>query len=92
MTMQQVAELAGVQRPVVSTWRRRAASSDAPFPAPLDPSSLVFDAGEVGRWLDETGRGNNREARADVTLYSTLADKVAERLADSSALLLLHAL
>ena len=92
LTMQQVAELAGVQRPVVSTWRRRTASSDAPFPAPLDPSSLVFDAGEVGRWLDETGRGNNREARADVALYSTLADKVAERLADSSALLLLHAL
>lgn len=92
LTMQQVADLAGVRRPVVSTWRRRSAGSDSPFPTPVDSSSLVFDADEVGRWLEETGRGNNREARADALLHSTLADAVAVRLADASALLLLHAL
>ena len=92
LTMQQIADLAGVRRPVVSTWRRRHAASDVPFPAPADSVTLRFDAEEVGRWLEETGRGNNREARADVALYSTLADSVAARLEDSSALLLLHAL
>lgn len=92
LTMQQVADLAGVQRPVVSTWRRRFADTDVPFPDPVDASSLVFDAAEVGQWLDHTGRGNNREAAADSVLFSTLSDKVATRLAETSALLLLHAL
>lgn len=92
LTMQQVADLAGVQRPVVSNWRRRFVDAAAPFPAPVGQSSMVFDAEEVGRWLEETGRGNNREALADAALYSTLMDTVAVRLADASALLLLHAL
>lgn len=92
LTMQQVADLAGVQRPVVSTWRRRCADSEAPFPTPVDEASLVFDAEEVGRWLEETGRGNNREAGADAVLYSALLDSVSGALADASALLLLHAL
>ena len=92
LTMRQVAELAGVQRPVVSTWRRRFAGQPTAFPEPVDPAELLFDAHQVGRWLEETGRGKNREAGADAVLYSTLVDTVADRLADTSALLLLHAL
>lgn len=92
LTMRQIAELAGVQRPVVSTWRRRFAGQPTAFPEPVDPAALLFDAHQVGRWLDETGRGKNREAGADAVLYSTLVDTVADRLADTSALLLLHAL
>ena len=92
LTMQQIADLAGVRRPVVSTWRRRFAGKPTAFPEPVDPAALLFDAHQVGRWLEETGRGKNREAGADAVLYSTLVDTVADRLADTSALLLLHAL
>lgn len=92
LTMQQVAELAGVQRPVVSVWRSRSAGSENPFPAPVDPPLLAFSADEVGRWLRVTGRGNNPEAQEDAALFSSLMDAAASRLDDASALLLLHAL
>lgn len=90
--MQQVAELAGVQRPVVSVWRTRAADTADPFPAPVDPGQLVFDAEEVGSWLQATGRGNNAEAKDDAALFSTLMDTAEAQLDSASALLVLHAL
>ncbi|MDO5512693.1 DNA-binding protein [Corynebacterium sp.] len=92
VTMNQIAELAGVRRPVVSVWRSRFADSPQPFPQPLDAPTLLFDAAEVGRWLDSTGRGNNSEARADAVMFSTLLESAATRLSAASALLLLHAL
>ncbi|WP_061917129.1 hypothetical protein [Dietzia papillomatosis] len=92
LTMQQVAALAGVKRPVVSVWRSRSAGSEHPFPAPVDPARLVFSADEVGSWLRVTGRGNNPDAHEDAALFSSLMDRAASQLDDASALLLLHAL
>lgn len=92
LTMQQVADLAGVKRPVVSVWRSRSAGTADPFPVPVDPDRLVFDADEVGSWLNATGRGNNPEAKADAVLFSTLMDSATSRVDSASALLLLHAL
>ncbi|TFB75864.1 hypothetical protein E3O06_04285 [Cryobacterium glaciale] len=85
MTMSDIAALAHVQRPVVSVWRSRAAGTDAPFPAPISRQRGVdlFDAGQVGGWLERTGRGNNREATADAAAYAVSArhdfDEVAFR-------------
>ena len=89
LTMQQVAALAGVKRPVVSVWRSRSAGSKHPFPAPVDPARLVFSADEVGSWLRVTGRGNNPDAHEDAALFSSLMDRAASQLDDASALLLL---
>ena len=63
ITMQGIADLAGVKRPVVSMWRKRFADSGNPFPAPLDNAKLKFDATEVGQWL----RGRLYELRADLS-------------------------
>lgn len=55
-----VARLAGVQRPVVSMWRRRFAHSVTPFPASVarkgDGGALLFDRQEVVSWLAATDR------------------------------------
>lgn len=90
LSMAGVAELAGVKRPVVSMWRSRAATTDRPFPAPLKDDQLVFDAEEVAQWLDDTGRGNNRQAVADMALHSDALEELVANPADASALLLLH--
>ncbi|WP_347238037.1 DNA-binding protein, partial [Dietzia sp. B44] len=58
----------------------------------MDPSGLVFDAEEVGGWLNATGRGNNPEAQEDAALFSSLMGRAASKFDDASALLLLHAL
>ena len=65
ITMQGIADLAGVKRPVVSMWRKRFADSGNPFPAPLDNAKLKFDATEVGQWLRGTGHGNNPDAHLE---------------------------
>ncbi|WP_233197667.1 hypothetical protein [Cryobacterium sp. Y57] len=72
MTMSDIAGLAQVQRPVVSVWRSRSAGTDTPFPAPVSRQRGVdlFDADQVGSWLERTGRGNNREATADAAAYA----------------------
>ncbi|MDZ4232217.1 MAG: DNA-binding protein, partial [Dietzia sp.] len=79
LTMQQIADLAEVKRPVVSVWRSRSTGSDSPFPAPVHPAQLVFSAHEVGRWLRVTGRGNNPEAQEDAALFSSLMGRAASK-------------
>jgi len=69
-----VAQLAHVQRPVVSMWRARSAGSDRPFPAPIDTArgQEWFDGTAVVDWLIATGRGNNPSARDDLAAYASL--------------------
>ncbi|NEC16585.1 hypothetical protein G3I34_30810 [Streptomyces sp. SID8014] len=52
----EIANLAQVQRPVVTTWVRRHA--DFPEPVAYEGASPLFDGGEVAEWLLSTGRGN----------------------------------
>lgn len=72
LSLSDIARLAQVQRPVVSTWRTRAAASDLPFPAPLKGvvGAERFDADAVVEWLETSGRGNNRDVRADAPACS----------------------
>ena len=69
-----VAQLAHVQRPVVSMWRTRSAGSDSPFPAPIDTArgQEWFDGASVVEWLIATGRGNNPSARDDLAAHASL--------------------
>ena len=69
-----VAQLAHVQRPVVSMWRARSAGSDRPFPAAIDAArgQEWFDGTAVVDWLIATGRGNNPTARDDLAAYASL--------------------
>lgn len=75
LTLSDVAALARVQRPVVSMWRKRNAGSAHPFPAPvaLEGGRELFDADQVGAWLEATGRGNNTEARYDAAAFAAPA-------------------
>lgn len=69
LTMRQIAELAGVRRPVVSVWRRRSQvrGRSIPFPEPVDPGEAIarFRRDEIVAWLADTGRGNNPETALD---------------------------
>src|ERR1700733_13362256 len=73
LSMADVANLAAVQRPVVSVWRTRAARSSTPFPLPCQGSDgqMRFDTLEIVEWLETTGRGNNPSARDDVAAFAT---------------------
>ncbi|MCX6499363.1 MAG: hypothetical protein NTU93_11275 [Arthrobacter sp.] len=77
LTMSDVAGLAHVQRPVVSMWRKRSAGSAQPFPSPaaLEGGRELFDADQVGAWLEATGRGNNTEARSDAAAFAAPASQ-----------------
>jgi len=92
-----VAALAQVDRPLVSMWRHRRASSDNPFPAPVRRRGGrdLFDAAEVARWLTLTGLGKNVSALDDVALFALLrgepADRRSEAITAVSALLALAA-
>lgn len=90
LTMQNIAELASVERPVVSVWRKRYAHSDHPFPDPI-PGTMVFDVAAVADWLRATGRGNNADAADDAVLFSSLLTETSQDLDRASLLLLLHA-
>lgn len=94
LTMQGIAELANVQRPVVSVWRKRyaagAQSPHPPFPAPATDDPLQFHADEVVGWLAETGLGNNPAAGLESPLHSGDFANVAASPELASALLLLH--
>ncbi len=68
MTMTDVAELADVQRPVVSTWRRRHA--DFPAPAGGDGSQPLFNTGEIAAWLLATGRIGRERADQELSLFT----------------------
>lgn len=71
LSLTQIAQLARVERPVVSVWKRRAEGSAFPFPAPAaaQDGALLFEADDIVRWLESTGRGNNRSAAADVAAH-----------------------
>lgn len=91
ITMQGIAELAQVERAVVSVWRTRHGASVAqPFPEPASTDPLRFDAAAVADWLSSTGHGNNAEARAESALHSEAARRVFDDPDRASALLLLH--
>lgn len=64
----EIAELAGVRRPVVTTWRRRHPS----FPDPVggDSSRPLFDPSEVADWLVTTGRAERDQIEPDLRLYA----------------------
>ena len=76
VTLARVAELAHVQRPVVSMWRSRFATAADPFPAPVARRSgtLLFDAAQVAEWLARTGHGNNSDVLADAAAAAAPVD------------------
>ena len=55
MSMTEIAELAKVQRPVVTTWRRR--HRDFPAPAGGDAAQPLFDPRQVADWLISSKAG-----------------------------------
>ncbi|MEV0623565.1 N-6 DNA methylase [Nonomuraea sp. NPDC050404] len=67
MSMPEIAEMAGVKRPVVTTWRRR--HPDFPQPVDHDGGQLFFDAREVAEWLATTGRLAPNQAAEDLSLF-----------------------
>lgn len=67
MTMTDIAELADVQRPVVTTWRRRHA--DFPAPGGGDESQPLFDPREVAAWLLATSRISRERADQELSLF-----------------------
>ncbi|MCZ4103370.1 N-6 DNA methylase [Streptomyces sp. H39-C1] len=71
--MSDIAALAQVKRPVVSTWRRR----HADFPAVVAESAgrPLFDGGQVTDWLTATGLGNAdpTELRSETALFGIKA-------------------
>jgi hypothetical protein len=79
MTMTDITELAGVQRPVVTTWRRR--HVDFPAPAGGDASQPLFDPREVATWLLATGRITRERADQELPLFmlTGLAARYPER-------------
>lgn len=68
MTMTDVAELAGVQRPVVTTWRRRYPGS-FPEPAGGDEAQARYDPDEMADWLLDTGRIDRERAQQELALF-----------------------
>src|SRR4051812_45712832 len=84
LTLRDIADLAGVQRPVVSTWRRRrrVRGQDMPFPQPVPDAGPIerFRRAEVVEWLARTGRGNNTDHRLDAPALSVPAGVSLEDL------------
>ncbi|MBK5237887.1 MAG: hypothetical protein JJE28_02110 [Actinomycetales bacterium] len=78
MTMSDIAALAHVQRPVVSVWRSRASQTDRPFPEPISQrgDQQLFDAAEIGQWLDESQYGNNPNAAADAAAHAVMLNSM----------------
>lgn len=69
LTLQDIADLARVQRPVVSMWRKRGQVKGdvVPFPPAAGTRGRVehFNRDEIVAWLERTGRGNNPDFRLD---------------------------
>jgi hypothetical protein len=92
MSLPEIAELAGVRRPVVTTWRRRHPG----FPAPVSSQAgrPLFDGREVCSWLVETGRAQRAEIEPDLRVYAlaALAETTGMKalLGTATALLCLH--
>ncbi len=94
MTMQDIAALARVRRPVVTMWRKRDAATPIPFPVSRrDPDGQErFAIDDVVTYLEATGRGNNPEARADAAAYAMWQGRPDERRATAQTLSALLAL
>lgn len=91
LTLQDVADLARVRRPVVSMWRKRSTvrGRSVPFPEPVESDGVErFSRDDVVEWLERTGRGNNGETRLDAPALSVPSETSMEDLA---ALLCLRA-
>jgi len=67
MTMSDIAEFAGVQRPVVTTWRRR--HRDFPAMVGGDESRPLFPPDEVAAWMLSTGRIDRERAEQELSLF-----------------------
>ncbi len=71
MTLQDVASLARVQRPVVTMWRKRSRGTSTPFPVGRTVGGQeFFDLDDVVGWLEDTERGNNPDVRADAAAHA----------------------
>jgi len=72
ISLAEIAALAQVKRPVVSMWRSRSRATSTPFPEPVRVirGQQLFDAGEVGTWLESTRHGNNPQAVADMAAFA----------------------
>jgi hypothetical protein len=68
MTMADIAEFAGRQRPLITTWRRRYPDS---FPAQIggDEAHPQFDPHQVADWLLTTGRIERDRAEQELALF-----------------------
>ncbi|MEJ8277446.1 hypothetical protein [Pseudonocardia spirodelae] len=93
MTLQDIADLARVQRHVVSMWRQRprVRGRTVLFPSAVSSDDGVerFDREEIVAYLEETGRGNNDEVRQDAP---ALAVPEGADVEDVVTLLCLHTL
>lgn len=93
VSMQDIAQLAQVERHVVSMWRSRpmVRGERIPFPEPAPSSDgvLRFYLDEIVIYLATTGRGNNADARYDAPAISAPGGLAME---DVVVLLCLHAL
>jgi hypothetical protein len=68
MSLRDIAELAAVQRPVVSNWRRRHKSF--PKQAGGDRSRPLFDPQQVADWLISTERKTRPEIHGGLSLFT----------------------
>jgi len=69
ISMPEIAELAGVKRPVVTVWRRRYQKS-FPAPVPENAGRPLFDARAVLDWLVETGRADRDVLEPDLRQHT----------------------
>ncbi len=92
MTMRDIAGLARVQRPVVTTWRKRSRGSAHPFPGAREQRNgqELFLRDDIVEWLEVTQRGNSTDVRADAAAFSLLSDGSARAAEALSALLTLR--
>lgn len=67
ISLPEIATLAGVRRPVVTTWRRRYPAF--PTPAQVDRGRPLFKAREVVDWLVDTGRAERQSIEPDLRLH-----------------------
>lgn len=76
VSLQGIADLAHVRRPVVSMWRRRFRMGPDAFPRPVEQGSSrpLFDTVEIAEWLETTGHGNNADTPADSAATAAPAD------------------
>lgn len=69
LTLQDIADIAHVRRPVVSMWRsrRRSHGDTIRFPdvAAVRANVEYFERDAVTAWIERTGRGNNAEFAQD---------------------------